>query len=570
METEKLTPGQRFWRLLKPDQKEITNIYIYAIFKGLVNLSVPLGIQAIVNLIQGGQVSTSWIVLVFFVILGVGINGVLNIFQLRITENIQQKIYARAAFDFAYRIPRFKMESLNLHYPPELMNRFFDTMTVQKGISKILVEFSTASLQTFFGLVLLSLYHPTFIMFSVFLVLMAYAIFKFTGRRGLRTSLMESKYKYETAHWLEELARTATTFKLAGKTDLPLKRVDEHVGDYLEARESHFKVLVQQYSSLVAFKVIISAGLLIIGGILVIEQQMNIGQFIAAEIIILMIISSVEKLIISLEVIYDVLTSLEKMGNVTDIDVENSEGMDLANENLEGGIAIDFNEVNFSYPNSEDLALKEVNLSIQGGEHVLITGDSGTGKTTMLNLIAGLFDVKQGQICFQGIPMSNLDRESLRTIMGDCLSQEQLFKGCIIDNITMGREAATFENVRWAVDNLGLADFVRKQPKGYDTVLDPEGKTLPRGIVQKLLIARSIVVRPKLLVFEYIVDSLDRKDRKKIIDFLTQKEHGWTIVTASRNNYFAEKCSRIILLKEGRISKEGTYLELKDELDLDF
>ena len=570
METEKLTPGQRFWRLLKPDQKEITNIYIYAIFKGLVNLSVPLGIQAIVNLIQGGQVSTSWIVLVFFVILGVGINGVLNIFQLRITENIQQKIYARAAFDFAYRIPRFKMESLNLHYPPELMNRFFDTMTVQKGISKILVEFSTASLQTFFGLVLLSLYHPTFIMFSVFLVLMAYAIFKFTGRRGLRTSLMESKYKYETAHWLEELARTATTFKLAGKTDLPLKRVDEHVGDYLEARESHFKVLVQQYSSLVAFKVIISAGLLIIGGILVIEQQMNIGQFIAAEIIILMIISSVEKLIISLEVIYDVLTSLEKMGNVTDIDVENSEGMDLANENLEGGIAIDFNEVNFSYPNSEDLALKEVNLSIQGGEHVLITGDSGTGKTTMLNLIAGLFDVKQGQICFQGIPMSNLDRESLRTIMGDCLSQEQLFKGSTIDNITMGREAATFENVRWAVDNLGLADFVRKQSKGYDTVLDPEGKTLPRGIVQKLLIARSIVVRPKLLVFEYIVDSLDRKDRKKIIDFLTQKEHGWTIVTASRNNYFAEKCSRIILLKEGRISKEGTYLELKDELDLDF
>ena len=125
MDTKTYSPVQRFWLLLKPDQKEIKNVYVYAFFYGLVNLSLPLGIQSIINIIQGGQISTSWIVLVAFVILGVAITGVLQVNQLKITENLQQKIFTRAAFEFAYRIPKVKMEALYRHYAPELMNRFF-------------------------------------------------------------------------------------------------------------------------------------------------------------------------------------------------------------------------------------------------------------------------------------------------------------------------------------------------------------------------------------------------------------------------------------------------------------
>ena len=159
-----ISPIQRFWRLLQPDKREISNVYVYAIFNGLVNLSLPLGIQAIINLIQGGQISTAWGVLVLFVIMGVAITGVLQILQLRITENLQQKIFTRAAFEFAYRLPRIRLEALYNHYAPELINRFFDTMSVQKGLSKILLDFSTASLQVIFGaafaLLLPSLLYP--------------------------------------------------------------------------------------------------------------------------------------------------------------------------------------------------------------------------------------------------------------------------------------------------------------------------------------------------------------------------------------------------------------------------
>ncbi|MGB0175674.1 MAG: ABC transporter transmembrane domain-containing protein, partial [Owenweeksia sp.] len=241
-----LTPMQRFWRLLKPDAKEIRNIYVYSAFNGLIYLSLPLGIQAIVNLIQGGQISTSWVILVCFVVLGIALMGILQIFQMRITENLQQKIFTRAAFEFTFRIPHIRMEVLYRHYAPELMNRFFDVMTVQKGLSKILIDFSTAGLHVLFGLLLLSLYHPFFILFSVALVLLISVILRYTGKRGLKASLNESKYKYQLAHWLEELARASSTFKLAGQTDLPMQRTNNFAENYLESRESHFKVLIRQ------------------------------------------------------------------------------------------------------------------------------------------------------------------------------------------------------------------------------------------------------------------------------------------------------------------------------------
>lgn len=161
-ELNKIQASKRLMMLLKPDSKEIRHIYFYAVINGIVALSLPLGIQAIVNLIQGGVISTSWIVLVGMVVFGIIISGVMQIFQLIITENLQKKIFTKAAFEFVYRIPKIKLDAIFSHYAPELMNRFFDVISVQKGLAKILIDFSTALLNLFFGLLLLSFYHPFF------------------------------------------------------------------------------------------------------------------------------------------------------------------------------------------------------------------------------------------------------------------------------------------------------------------------------------------------------------------------------------------------------------------------
>ncbi|MBL0042888.1 MAG: hypothetical protein IPP33_00240 [Flavobacteriales bacterium] len=119
-----ITPWQRLLRLLRVDKREIGHIYLYALIGGAISLSVPLGVQAIINLISGGQMATSWGVLIAFVTIGVGFTGAMQVMQLALAENIQQRLFARSAFEFAYRIPRIKAEALGGRYLPELVNRF--------------------------------------------------------------------------------------------------------------------------------------------------------------------------------------------------------------------------------------------------------------------------------------------------------------------------------------------------------------------------------------------------------------------------------------------------------------
>ena len=559
-------PLKRFWLLLKPDKLEIRNVYFYALFNGMVYLSLPIGVQAIINLIQGGLVSTSWVILVVFVLLGLIINGVLTISQMHIVENLQKKIFTRAAFEFAYRIPRIKLEALYKYYAPELMNRFFDIISVQKGLSKILLEFTSASIQVIFGLILLSLYHPFFIIFSFILVLLIFFIFKITARRGLTTSLLESKSKYKVAQWLEEIARNNVTFKLAGDTNLPLERVDEEVADYITFREKHFKVLIQQFSLMVGFKVIVAAGLLIIGSLLVIQQQMNIGQFVAAEIIILMVLGAIEKLVISLETIYDVLTSLEKIAQVTDLELESEEGALISNFCTTPGLSVELTNVSFSYPTTNKLVIDGLNLKINEGERILLTGHNGSGKSTLLNLLASVYLPNRGNISYNEFPHRNLQPQNLRSVIGDCLMDGQLFVGSVLENIAIGRKNATFQNVQWAIESLGLSNFIKSLPNGYKTIIDPEGIKFSKGITDKLILARCIAERPKLLLINDIFQSIQPVEKKRIIDFLLHKDQKWTVVFISSDNYIAQSVDRIALLEKGAILETGNYQKMKDKL----
>ena len=241
-----MSPWQRFLGLIELERKDVLQVAYYAIFAGLVSLSLPLGIQAIINLIQGAQITTSWILLVILVTMGVAFAGILQLMQMRIIETIQQRIFTRASFEFTYRFPKMKMDESRKYYPPELANRFFDTLTVQKGLAKLLVDVPAAVLQIIFALILLAFYHPFFIVFGFLLLGLSYVVFKFTAQKGMKTSLEESKNKYKVAHWIQEVARAVTSFKLSGSTNLSLTKNDELVSKYLEARDSHFKILYSQ------------------------------------------------------------------------------------------------------------------------------------------------------------------------------------------------------------------------------------------------------------------------------------------------------------------------------------
>lgn len=527
-------PFQKFIAMLSEDRRDIMYLYAYALFYAIVNLSLPLGVQAIIGLIQAGMVSTSWIILSAVVTAGVLVGGVLQILQLSISEILQQRIFTRAAFEFTYRIPRFQNASIRGQYPPELINRFFDTLNVQKGLSKILMDFSASSLQILIGLILLSTYHPFFITFGVALIIVLVAILYYTGPRGLDSSMQESTYKYKIAHWLKEIARTMDTFKRAGHTELPLERTDELVNRYLEHRKRHWKVLIFQYANIVGFKAFVTLGLLIIGGLLVIQNEINVGQFVASEIVIILIINSAEKLILTMEPIYDVLTAVEKMSTVTNIPLEEDQGAMLFDTIDTGmGASLELKDLTYTSEDGSRAILNNLNLNIPSGARAVITGPNGSGKSTLLRLLAVQYDPTHGTVSFNGYPSGNLNTADLRYHVGDCFLSEDLFEGTLVENITLGRPEIELSDVEWAVQGLGLQSFIKSLPKGYETMVGPTARPLSSSLVERILLARAIVVRPRLLLLDDIFHLFDPKERKSIVEFIWDPNQPWTLVAAS-------------------------------------
>lgn len=551
-----LKPMQRLQKLLAVDKKEITQVYIYALLNGLVNLSLPLGIQGIINLIQGGEISTSWVILVGFVLLGVALTGLFQLLQLRIVENIAQRIFSRASFEFAYRIPRIKYSELGNYYAPELANRFFDTLTIQKGLPKILIDFSLAAFQIVVGLIVLSMYHSFFVLFGVALVALVYTILAYTGPRGLRTSLVESKHKYDVAHWLEEIARTKLSFKLVDGPEISMTNTDNRVTNYLTARESHFGVLIRQFLSLIGFKVLIAAGLLIIGSLLVFRQEMNIGQFVAAEIIIILIINSVEKLIKSLDSIYDVLTALEKIGYVTDMELDNDQGLCFKDDVDKIGLTI--HDLRFSFPDSYQEILQNIEIEVPPGESLAITGSSGSGKSTLLSLISGVYDASSGVILFNGLSIQSLDFQSLRKHIGFALSNNQIFLGSLLENISMGRAEISTNDVVEAIELVNLGHFIKSLSNGLNTQLDPEGKRVPRSAMNKIILARAIVTKPKLLILEDPLDHVPAVEKEVIIQRLTRTTNPWSIVITAVDEIWTKYIDHKVVIEDGKIISDTT------------
>jgi ATP-binding cassette, subfamily B, bacterial len=547
------SPVARIFNLVKLERKEITSVYFYAILNGLIQLSLPLGVQAIIGFVLGASMRASLIILIILVVAGVLAAGIMQINQMKIIEKIQQKLFVRYSFAFAEHIPKLDLKKTDNIYLPELVNRFFDIPVLQKSLSKILLDIPAASIQILFGLILLSFYHPAFILFSFILVLLLWLILRYTGSRGLQTSIDESNYKYKVAGWLEETARIVKSIKLAKTNDLHLQKTDTHVTGYLDARNSHFRILLLQYNVMVIFKTIITAAMLIVGTLLLVDQQLNIGQFIAAEIIILLVLTSVEKLIMNLGTVYDTLTSVEKISNLTDKPIEENGSAHLSDADT--GLKVEMINLSFSYDNEKDI-LKNISLQISPGEKVCIKGKDSSGKSTLLKLMAGAYTDFRGSLLLDDVPMGNYDLDSVRSQVGVMINQQDIFHGTIWENISLGNENISIESVIDIAAKAGLNDFISGLKNGYDTILDPSGKRLPRNVIHKILLVRALAAKPRLLLLEEPWMNFEKGYRERIIRLLNTLKN-ITLVVVANDDDFAAQCNKVLIIEEGNVIIEN-------------
>lgn len=542
---QNISPLKRIQALIRGHKKEVVSIYLFSILGGIVNLSLPLGVQTIIGLVMGATMVTSIYVLIFFVVLGVFLMGLFQINQMKIIESIQQKIFAQYAYEFAEKIPRLDLKQMDKFFIPEKMNRFFDTVNIQKGFAKLLLDIPVASVQIIFGIILLSLYHPLFIILGLILLLLLVLILYYTSERGIETSIEESNYKYEVAGFFGEIARTIKTFKFSQGSDLNLIRTDQNVSGYLGARTKHFHVLLFQYKTLLFFKISLTTLMLTFGSYLLVTQQLNIGEFIAAEIVILLLIGAVEKLIISLDSAYDVITGLEKLASVTESPIETSGDLELSTR---VGLEIEMRNFSFEFEPGKPV-LEAINLHIHSGEKIQINGPDGSGKSIFMRILTGNYLDFQGILMINKVPIKNYSLSSLRKHTGILLPGQEIFGGTVYENISLGKSEITPAIILETANQLGMSDFLNHFPLGFDSYIEPIGKKTPQSIIKKILLLRALCGEKRLLLLENPWAGLDGELAEKLREFLLKKSDATVIISTNESEGFDQK----LLIKNGKI-----------------
>ncbi|MDX1933383.1 MAG: ABC transporter ATP-binding protein [Capsulimonadales bacterium] len=572
--TPHATPVARLSKLGRLEKNDLTVLIVYTVVAGLLALIVPLTAQALVNIIAANVFAQPLVVLSLLVLGSLLLVGLLQVAKMRLVEVLQQRVFARTSLEMAYHLLRVRSAALRDEYAPELVNRFFDILTVQKALSKLLFDGLAALLQAGVGLILLAVYNPLLFGFDILLLLCMAIIFGVLGWGGLRTSIKESKEKYHVADWLEEIARCHASFKLHGNADYLVSRADDLILRYIKARNSHFSVLVRQSAGYYLFQAVASAGILAAGGWLVINRELTLGQLVAAQIVVVSLLAALEKIIRQIDQVFDLLTGLDKIGHVLDLATERTNGNPLigmvpASETGITGASIRLQDVCFSYQPGMEI-LTDVSFEVAPGERVCLVGTSGSGKTTITSLLCGLEEPSKGIVAIDESDIREWNLTSLRRTVSRVGTETDIFDGTITDNVTIGRTEVTPTDVREALGQAQMTPDLSRMPQGTQTMLVSGGQNISHGQAQRILIARAIVGKPRVLILDEAFNAVEEATANEIRDALFDPAMGWTIFAVSHNPETVARCSRVLILSEGRVVEEGAPMELALKRDSRF
>lgn len=532
-----LTPFARLRALMQPEAADILTVFIYALIVGLLTLATPIAVEALVNTVAFGRFLQPVIVLALLLFMFLAFSAAIRAVQTIVVEIVQRRLFARIAGDLSYRLPRVQMTELDGAYAPELVNRFFDIVTVQKVVAQLLLEGIGLVLSAIVGMTVLAFYHPWLAGFDVVLLSMIAVVVFVMGRGAVDSSIKESKKKYAMAAWLEDIARCPVAFRTDGGSEFALERSDRIIHDYLTARKKHFRILMRQVLFALALQALASTALLAIGGWLVISKELTLGQLVAAELIVAVIVGSVAKLGKHMESFYDLLASVDKLGHLFDLNVERSDGA-LATDSS-GPATAELTNLRC------DPKGKSLNWEFKAGEFVAVMGNAGSGKSRLCDVIYGLRSPSSGHLNVDNCDPRDLRPDVLRRRVA--LAREvEFFEGSVAENIHLERPSVSATDVNSVLDRLGVLDELLTLQDGLGTSLPAGGGLLSSSQLRRLMLARSIVGQPGLLLIDGLLDGFSDAELQEVGSALSGLRDEFTIIVATGQQRVASLCDRVL------------------------
>lgn len=533
------SPFERLRALMHLERDDLWIVVVYAATVGLFTLATPVAVQSLVSSVAFGTLLQPIVVLSLMLLVALGFQATLKALQARVVESLQQRVFVRTALDLAWRLPRVKPEAAEQGFGPESVNRFFEVVTLQKTAGVLLTDGIAALLQIAIGLLVLAFYHPALLAFDLVLVVLVFTLVWVPAKRGLSTAIDESHAKYEVAAWLEQLARPGALFRARGGAAFATARADALTRRYLNARGAHFRVLFGQTVGVLGLQVLASAALLGLGGWLVVQRELTLGQLVAAELIVAAVTSSVAKLGKLLDSAYDLGTSVDKLGHLLDLEIEALEqGEQVPGQ---GGVRVEV-------VGASDGTSPPLSLTVSAGDRVAVSGAQGS---LIGEWLAALRVPLQGYVTYNGVETRRARSPALREHVA-WIRRGDLFEGTVLENVTAGRETVTALEARAALERVGLLAELRALPEGIDTRLYHHGAPLSPSQQTRLLIARAIAGSPRLIVVDESLEALTAEHRTRCVQALTRDGAPWTLIALVNEPQvaLARACSTHLSLEE--------------------
>ncbi|MEM0983612.1 MAG: ABC transporter ATP-binding protein [Planctomycetota bacterium] len=534
----------RVRRLIRPDYRDLWLVVAFSVAVGVLALALPIAVQMLFNYVAFGAILQPLVVLGIVLLFVLTLAACMRTVISFVVELLQRRVFARSVADLGERLPRISKESFCSSPGPEVVNRFFDVLNVQKSGATLLLDGIAMVLQTVIGLVIVAFYHPFLLGFSAILLFSGCVVIFVLGRSAVRTAVDESTAKYKVAATLQEVAHNHLAFKLADAHGLSFARADAAAKDYILARRRHFRIVLRQIIGALFVQVVAASSLFMIGGYLVISEQLTLGQLVAAELIVTTALSSFTKIAEKLGSLYDLMAGAYKLTSLMDMPTERELG-----EAHAGGAepaSLDIRDVTFAYPDGRN-ALAGISLRIDPGERLAIIGGHASGKSTLVDLIDAAREPTNGRIELDGVDMRELRVGSIRRNIA-VASEIDIIAGTVEQNVLLGRPGTTAADARAALDAVGLLEEMRALPNGLASDLSMTGAPLSTSQRARLVIARALAGRPRLLIIDDLLDMVDQNGRRKLAEWLGSGEWPCTVILLSRNNWVSSIADRTVHL----------------------
>ena len=494
--------------LLKPEASFFSVVIAYGVAISLMTLAVPIAVQTLINSIANIGSTRAVIILAVVLFLTLFISGVFSALRMRVMEFYERKVYARLTADLGLKTIMAPHSFFEGRQNVSITQRYFDIMTFQKNMPSLMIDGFALVLQMLVGFTLVSFYHPALFAFNVVLLLTMYAVWKIWGRGAKRTAIELSHAKYDSAKWLHDIATAHEFFKSADHVEYAGRSTEGYISNYVQKHKSHFHYTFSQVVMFLLMYAVASAALLGIGGVLVVQGELSIGQLVAAELVMSAVFLGLSRFTQYLKLYYELYGAAEKLGGALAMPQEELN----SSEHIPASSKLVFNNVELKHGNDHCL----LNVIFEPGTKYFVTTDKSWVQKQLLGLLKQYDRVKLGDILLGELSLNDYDTHELRQAV-TILDRSLIIEVSIERYLKLANPKASIADIRAVLAEVEMTKVIDSLPGGLQTKVSVLGAPLQPLEFLLLKLAAAIIAKPKLLILNQHFDAIPVEMRDRLL-----------------------------------------------------